>query len=77
MSKSSYPQTDDRPLADDPDAPTGDVDLRKRYTTGAGEQIPVLGDTQPVEDPVQPEMDDADEQIRMSHALKLGAGEVC
>ena len=64
MSKSSYPETDDKTLEDVRDAPRGEVDLNKRYTTGARDPIPVQGDSRPVEDPIEPGMDDTDEQIR-------------
>lgn len=47
MSKSSYAETDDKTLADDPNAPSGEVDFNKRYTTRANEPMPVMGDTKP------------------------------
>ena len=64
MSKSSYAETDDKTLQDVPDAPRGEVDLHKRYTTGARDPVPVMGDEKPVEDPVEPGMGDTDRQIR-------------
>lgn len=65
MSKSSYAETDDKTLADDPNAPSGEVDFRKRYTTGTNAPMPVMSDKQPVEDPVEPEMGDIEEGLRM------------
>lgn len=64
MSKSAYPETDDTRLADDPDAPTGEVNFHKRYTTGARDPYTLQNDTLPAEDPVDPGMGDMDRQIR-------------
>lgn len=63
MSKSSYVETDDKPLADDPIAPSGEVDFRKRYTTKANALLLVMSDTKPVEDSVEPEMGGTDQGL--------------
>lgn len=65
MFKSSYAETDDKTLADDPKAPSGEVDFNKRYTTRSNEPMQVMGDTKPVEDPVEPEIGDMEEGLRM------------
>lgn len=77
MSKSSYAETDDKVLRDDPNAPRGEVDFHKRYTTGARDPVPVMGDNKPVEDPVEPDIGDTDAQIRMRSPGDTARGKRC
>ena len=74
---SSYAEIDEKPPADDPNAPTAEVDFHQRYTTGATDPLPVLGDHRPVEDPIDPEMDDADKQIRACSGNNWTCGVTC
>merc|ERR1712176_1401958 len=64
MSKASWAQTDDKMSATaDLDAPAGQID-DKSYATGSQrEPIPVLGDDEPVEDPVDESKADSDQQL--------------
>jgi hypothetical protein len=74
MSKVSWSESDDKPgrVEDQPEAPAGQV-ADDSYVTGkeggAG-PVPVIGDDDPVEDPVQPTKADSDEALGMYSARR-------
>lgn len=65
MSKVAHAYSDDKPGAPLPkEAPEGQVD-DPSYKTGKNEAVPVIGDTDAVEDPMRPGAADSDQQLGM------------
>ncbi|RBA11000.1 hypothetical protein FPRO05_14317 [Fusarium proliferatum] len=67
MSQVSWPKSDDKPgrVEDQPEAPAGQV-TDDSYVTGKERDagpVPVIGDDDPVEAPVQPTKSDSDEAL--------------